>query len=105
MEVWTAVRYTKAEKVTVVPTLVGVDGTVADTTEAKSKMLTEMAFPLPVEYNGGSGEGREQGGAFGYVEEETVSKAIFAMSGKKAPGPDGIGASSYTCYGNGTPPG
>jgi hypothetical protein len=45
MEVWTVVRYTKAEKVTVVPTLVGVDGTVADTMEAKSKMLAEMAFP------------------------------------------------------------
>jgi hypothetical protein len=46
-----------------------------------------------VEYNGGSGEEREQGRAFGYVEKETVSKAIFAMSGKKAAGLDGIGAS------------
>jgi hypothetical protein len=105
MKVWMAVRYTKVEKGTVVPTLVGVDGMVADTMEAKSKMLAEMAFPPPVEYNGGSGEEREQGGAFGYVEEETVSKAIFAMSGKRRRARMVLEHRSYACYGNGTPPG
>jgi hypothetical protein len=50
-------------------------------------------IPSPVEYNGRSGEEGKQGGTFGYVEEDTVRKAIIAMSGKKAPGPDGIGAS------------
>jgi hypothetical protein len=33
-----------------------------------------MAFPPPVEYDGGSGEEGREGGAFGYVEEEMVRK-------------------------------
>jgi hypothetical protein len=46
-----------------------------------------------VYYNGGSGEEGREGAAFGYVEQNTVRDAIFAMSMKKAPAPDGIGAS------------
>jgi hypothetical protein len=52
-----------------------------------------MAFLPPVEYNGGSGEEGPEGGASGYIEEDTMRKAIFSTFGKKAPGPDGIGAS------------
>jgi hypothetical protein len=55
MEVWTAVRYTRAEKVMMVPMLVGADGSVADTME-KAKVLAEMAFPPLVECNGQGGE-------------------------------------------------
>jgi hypothetical protein len=68
-------------------------------------MLAEMAFPQPVEYNGGSGEEGEQSGAFAYVEEDTVRKVIFAMSGKKAPGLDGIGASVICLLWDGILPG
>jgi hypothetical protein len=97
---------TKAEKVMVVPMLVGVDGAVADTTEAKSKMLAEMAFPPPVVYNGRSGEEGEQGGASGYVKEDTVRKVTFAMSGKKAPRRMAFKERRlYFCYGNGILPG
>jgi hypothetical protein len=82
MEVWMAVRYTRAEKVTIVPTLVGAGGNVADTSEEKAKMLVEMAFPPPVDYNSRSGVEGPEGGPFAYVKQDTVREAIFATSAK-----------------------
>jgi hypothetical protein len=92
-EVWSVIRYTKPNKVTSVPTITDSRGNVADTHEAKSDMLARMAFPPPVEYDGGSGEAGPEGEAFGYVTDDAVRQAIYSMSGKKAPGPDGLGAS------------
>jgi hypothetical protein len=46
-----------------------------------------------VVYDGGSGEEGPEGVAFEFVDAEAVRQAIYSMSGKKAPGPDGLRAS------------
>jgi hypothetical protein len=92
-EVWSVIRYTKPSRVSTVPTITDSHGNVADTYESKSAMLADMAFPPPVEYDGGAGEEGPAGWAFELVDDDVVRRALYSMSGKKAPGPDGIGAS------------
>jgi hypothetical protein len=91
-EVWSVIRYTKPNKVSSVPTITDSRGNTADTHDDKADMLARMAFPPPVEYDGGSGEEGPEGVAFEFVDADAVRSAIYSMSGKKAPGPDGLGA-------------
>jgi hypothetical protein len=92
-EVWSVIRYTKPSKVSTVPTLTESRGNVADTYESKSAMLADMAFAPPVEHDGCAGAEGPAVWAFELVDEGVVRRALYSMSGKKAPGPDGIGAS------------
>jgi hypothetical protein len=68
-------------------------GNIANTPTLKEEMLVAMAFPSPVEYRGGRGVLGLEGRAWRDVSEVSVQAVILSMSGKKAPGPDGIGAS------------
>ena len=94
-DLWTVIRYTRGRRSGgILPALSGPDGTTAETSTQKARILADISFPPPALYQGDEGEPGEDRGAHEQVRNnpEMVRRALFSQRSRKAPGPDRLGA-------------
>ena len=95
-DVWAVARHTHPPRSTTVPTITH-QGAMADTHEKKVRMLADISFPAPIEYDGDEGVPGPRGMAHTLISESLVTKAFEGTSVKKSPGPDGLGPLAIRC--------
>ena len=85
-EVWMATKFTNPRAGATVEALTDREGKQANTIAEKEEMLTGESFPL----NDGDQyyELPPAGQTHGLITEQSVERALFSQSVKKAPGPD-----------------